>query len=367
MSSVFSARWFRVYIVPGAVVQSVMVGGGYGTGRETVEYFTNFGSLGGILGIGVAFLFMALVFSLTFEFSRMNRVYDYRNFFKLLLGRGWVAYEITMIIFFVLVLAVLASAAGNILQDHLHIPYFAGLAAMLLLIGILTFYGRELIAKVLTFWSLFLYAVFITFFVIVFSQSGDDILRQVSEGEILSGWATSGFKYAAYNIATVPLLLYVIRSIETRREALVSGVVAAVIALAPGLIFHIAFQAYYPAVLQESIPIYWMMLKLGTGVLLMVYSIMLFGTFIETGAGMLQGINDRLDAYLTESRGTSLSRPMHAAIAVSAVTLSSLLSLVGITTLIASGYGTIAWAFFAIYAIPIVVIGLPRILKNGTR
>lgn len=53
MSGLFSSRWFRIYIVPGAVIQSVMVGGGYGTGRETVEYFTNFGFLGGAMGIGV--------------------------------------------------------------------------------------------------------------------------------------------------------------------------------------------------------------------------------------------------------------------------------------------------------------------------
>lgn len=31
MSGLFSSRWFRIYIVSGAVVQSVMVGGGYGT------------------------------------------------------------------------------------------------------------------------------------------------------------------------------------------------------------------------------------------------------------------------------------------------------------------------------------------------
>ena len=74
MRNPFSSRWFRVYIVPGAVVQSVMVGGGYGTGRETVEYFTNFGFLGGAMGMGVAFLLIALVISLTFEFSRMNHV-----------------------------------------------------------------------------------------------------------------------------------------------------------------------------------------------------------------------------------------------------------------------------------------------------
>jgi uncharacterized membrane protein YkvI len=364
MNGMLSSRWFRIYIVPGAVCQSVMVGGGYGTGREIVEYFTSYGFLGGTLGFGVAFLLMGLIISLTFEFSRLNRAYDYRNFFKLLLGRGWVAYEVLIILMFLLVLAVLASAAGNILRDNFQIPYGYGLVVMLVFIGILTFYGRELIAKVLTFWSLFLYVVFVAYLIIVFSRSGGEILQLVGDREIVAGWATSGFKYGSYNISAVPLLLYVARGFESRREALLSGVVAAFIGLFPGLIFHFAFQAYYPDILLEAIPVYWTMVQLGTGVLLIVYSVMLFGTFIETGAGMLQGINDRLDSYLTEVRGTGFSRTMHATIAVSAVIVSALLSSIGITALIADGYGTMAWAFFAIYVIPIVFIGLPKILKN---
>jgi uncharacterized membrane protein YkvI len=106
------------------------------------------------------------------------------------------------------------------------------------------------------------------------------------------------------------------------------------------------------------------MVTLGTSVLLIVYSIMLFGTFIETGAGMLQGINERLDAYLIEIRGVGLSRATHATIAVSAVVLSALLSLIGITALIADGYGTMAWAFMAIYVLPMLFIGLPKILRS---
>ena len=46
-------RFFRVYVIPGAVFQSIMVGGGYGTGREIVEYFTSFGAVGGLLAIAV--------------------------------------------------------------------------------------------------------------------------------------------------------------------------------------------------------------------------------------------------------------------------------------------------------------------------
>ena len=141
MFGFFSTRIVRVYIVPGAVFQSVMVGGGYGTGREIVEYFTAYGALGGVLGLGIAFAALALILALTFEFSRLFRVYDYRNFFKRLLGRGWVAFELLIILQFLLVLAVLASAAGNILRDNFGIPDGVGLLLMLVVVGVLTIAG----------------------------------------------------------------------------------------------------------------------------------------------------------------------------------------------------------------------------------
>ncbi len=108
-----------------------------------------------------------------------------------------------------------------------------------------------------------------------------------------------------------------------------------------------------------------MMVQMGMTVLLIIYSVMLFGTFIETGAGMLQGINERIDAYLTEKRGTGLSGMAHAGIAVSAIMVSAILSLWGITSLIAEGYGTMAWGFFAVYVIPLLTIGLYRIFKSA--
>ena len=41
-------------LIPGAVLQSVMIGGGYGTGREVVEFFTRFGALPGLAGLVLA-------------------------------------------------------------------------------------------------------------------------------------------------------------------------------------------------------------------------------------------------------------------------------------------------------------------------
>lgn len=367
MTKLLNSRFFRIYIIPGAVFQSVMVGGGYGTGREIVEYFTAYGFLGGLLGVLASFVSLAVILALTFEFSRLHQAYDYRNFFKKLLGRGWVAFEVLIILQFLLVLAVLASASGNILRENFGIPYGVGLSIMLVVVGVLTFFGRDLIAKVLTFWSFLLYAVFFAFFVTVIDNDWTLIVEEFSRAEIENGWWRSGFKYALYNVAAAPLLLYVARDFGSRKEALRSGVIAGAIAIVPAAIFQVVFFAAYPDILDQPIPVYWMMGQMGMTVLLVIYTSMLFGTFIETGAGMLQGINERIDAFLIEKRGEGLSRLMHAILAVAAIALSAVLSLWGITNLIAQGYGTMAWGFLAVYVVPLLTIGLFRIVRQKAR
>jgi len=364
MSGILDSRIFRVYIVPGAVFQSVMVGGGYGTGREVVEYFTSFGALGGLLGIGVASVVLAAILMVTFEYSRRYSLYDYRSFFKSLLGPGWVAFEVLIILLFLLVLAVLAAAAGNISRDNFGIPYIGGLSVMLAIVGLLTFFGQKVIEKALTFWSFFLYAVFIAFFIAVFRSDAVSLTVAFDSASAQNGWWGSGFKYALYNLAVAPLLLYVVRGLKTRRETLISGAVAGFIALAPAVIFHVAFLAAWPVVLGEAIPVYWMLTQLGTTSLLVLFSVMLFGTFIETGAGMLQGINDRVNSYLVEKRRTSLSPLQCMLIAVTAILVSAGLSLLGITSLIAKGYGTMSWGFLVVYVIPLMTIGVRRIWRK---
>ncbi|MGA1108631.1 MAG: hypothetical protein ACO3TX_08735, partial [Pseudomonadales bacterium] len=60
-------RWFKIYLLPGLILQSVIVAGGYGTGREVVEYFTRHGIQTGWLGFGIAFASFSLVFCLCLE------------------------------------------------------------------------------------------------------------------------------------------------------------------------------------------------------------------------------------------------------------------------------------------------------------
>ena len=115
-------HWIRVYVVPAAVFQAVLIGGGYGTGREAAEFVTQAGPVGGIVAVGFFFLALTLVLMASFEFARTFQTYDYRHFFQQLLGSAWWLYEVLAVLLFVLVLAVVISASSTLALDWFGIP-----------------------------------------------------------------------------------------------------------------------------------------------------------------------------------------------------------------------------------------------------
>ena len=151
---ILDRSFFRRYLLPGFVFQSVIIGGGYGTGRELVEFFLQYGALGGLLGMVLITTVRWSVFlALTFEFSRLFRALDYRAFFKQLLGPGWIIFEEIYAVYLLLVLAVIGAASGELFQDYFKLPYMQGVVLMLAAVGILTFIGSGLIEKFLSIWS----------------------------------------------------------------------------------------------------------------------------------------------------------------------------------------------------------------------
>ena len=130
-------RFLSIYFMPGAVLQSVMIGGGYGTGRELVEFFTRYGIANGFLGQLLATLLVSAIFATTLALAVRFQTFDYRSFFRLLLGRAWILFEVVLLVLFVLVLAVMGSAAGGILQDSFGLPSRTGAVVMLVFVVLL--------------------------------------------------------------------------------------------------------------------------------------------------------------------------------------------------------------------------------------
>ncbi|NNM35400.1 MAG: hypothetical protein HKO53_20160, partial [Gemmatimonadetes bacterium] len=187
------------YLLPGFVFQSVVIAGGYGTGRELAEFFLSRGPLGGLLAMALSTLIWSAVSMASYEFARVFKAYDYRVFFQRLLGRGWVLYEICYLAMIMIVLAVIAAAAGEILRETFGLPYLVGVVGIMGLVGWLVVGGNDLIERAFAGWSGVLYLVYIVFFVWCLTRFGADIQASLASGTVEGSWIQGGVAYAGYN------------------------------------------------------------------------------------------------------------------------------------------------------------------------
>jgi uncharacterized membrane protein YkvI len=355
---------FKKYLLPGFIFQGVVIAGGYGTGRELVEYFMRFGLSGGLLGMfAVTLLLWAAILAVTFEFSRKFHAYDYRTLLKNILGRFWGIFEILYLVLLLTVLAVVGSAAGVLLRDNFGIPYLGGVLAMLAAVGFLAFKGAGLIEKFMSAWSILIYVVYGCFLAAALLKFGPQIQNNLTSAKVLPGWALGGFKYALYNLGVIPSVLFGLSHIEKRREAVTAGLLAAVIGILPAFLFYLAVAGQYPAVVDQEIPAVYVLQKTGIPVLLVIFQVVFFGTLIQTGLGFVHAVNERVHSTL-EERGKRFTPWQRMGAALILLLAGLGMSSFGLIALVAKGYGSLSWGFFLFFALPLLTIGTYKIIKS---
>lgn len=359
--SAFSRIW-----LPGFLLQSVIIGGGYATGRELVEFFLSLGPLGGLLGIAVATVLFSVASALSFEFARATQSLNYRSFFGHLLGRGWFLYEIAYIVLALLILAVVAAAAGEMVAARWDLPRAAGVVLLMLPIALLVFRGTALIEKALAGWSFLLYATYALLVGAYLWSYGGDLAENFAAVPPGTGWLMNGVTYVGYNVAVVPLILFCVAHMESRRDAITAGLLAGPLVMLPAAMFFLAMAASWPEILEAPVPADYMMQRLHTGWLQALFYVVVFGTFVETGTALIHALNDRV-ALRFSSQDRSMPQWLRPAIAVVAILVAVLLAVrFGIIDLIARGYGTLTWVFILVYVLPLLTVGVWKIWRPGT-
>ena len=350
------APWFRRYLLPGLVFQSAVIAGGYGTGRENVEFFLSIGPTPGLAAMALSTAIWSAVCAVTFELARQFRSYEYRTFFKRLLGPSWVLFEVTYVLLTLLVLAVIGAAAGSIVDETFGLPYALGVIVALGAVALLLFYGSVAIERFFAGWSFALYAVFVALVVWSLVRFGSTLGPSFAASALDGDWLVKGVQYGGYNLSAAAVALFTVRHIQTRNQAVWAGLLAGVIGMLPAFFFYLAMVPHYPAIVDATVPSNFILEALGSRTFQIAYQVILFGTLIETGTGMIHAVNERL-AVTRRERGAGL--PSWARPVVAAVFLGIALSLtpLGLIDLISRGYGTITWGFIVYYVVPVLTIG----------
>ena len=376
------------YLVPGFLFQSVVIGGGYGTGNEIAQYFGIHGMGSGIVGMIVTTLVWAVVAAATFEFCRVFKTYDYNTMSQKLLGPVGYLYEVCYIVLMLIVLGVINATASSMISDLTGWSGWIGVIILSLGIIYLILRGTETIEKVLSFWSYVLYAVYAVFMLICFvrfgsmiseafaagggeytkefvNASGETITSTVG-GLSLGSAIVDGFKYSFYNLGIVPAILYTVRECETRKQAVVCGLLAGIIGVVPAFLLLLAMGGALPEAVfnanNNSTAVSAIFNKLDMRWLYVIFEIVLFGTLIETGSGFIKAVDDRIEISSAKNGETTPTwvRPV---VAIGLTLLGVAVSTFGLTGLIAKGYGTICWGFLIVYVIPMLTVGIYKIAK----
>jgi len=360
---------FRTYFLPAFVIQSVLLAGGFGTGREIVEYFTSHGAVGGLLGLFVAFLLFALIIGLTFERSQRFSLYNYQDFFVNLIGRFSFIFEIVYVLTLVLVMSIVGSAAGTLLEETFSIPYYAGVLSLYLTVCVISFLGVEFVNRFLTLATLVVYLILSTVIIVVFTESFDAISVSLDPSDIQPTWPLFSAKFALYNLAAVPGLLYSTRSIDSPKKAWLAACIAAAIIVIPGVMIHLVLLSGYPEVTSQELPVFWVLNRGGHAGLTIAYILMLVITLCATVSGLIQGLTERISAFLKQKGRGEATHLQSLSICLVAITMSMALSTVGFVTLVAEGYSILAYCILAVYVVPLLFSGAKRMLpaKSSSR
>ena len=366
-------NFMKLYLNPGFVLMSVMIGGGFATGREIVQYGGRFGAKGWIVGLCIAVVF-SLVAMVLFEIARLYKRYDYRSHIKVYGGPLAYVFDITNLVLAILVMSVMSSAIGNVFEQTIGLPYMAGVIIIVVAAALVGYFGKNLLEKVEVWGAIIMYVGYIVFAILAIHGREDNIARVFAEGDIsyLEAGTNTGFfailwiavLYVGYNLQPFTTTLFTLKEQTTRKQALTSGAIAGFIIIIPWALSYLAMMAYYPSEEVFSATIPWLVMMKGVSKpVVVIFTIIVSWTLIATACGVINSIADRFDQQFIEMGKKPLSSKGRLGITLIYLVGAVLLSKIGIIALIDKGYGAMSILCMISFGIPLLVVGTYKIIK----
>ncbi|MBB6729416.1 hypothetical protein [Cohnella zeiphila] len=232
-----------------------VVGAGFATGREVMQFFTRFGHWGALMILTSTLLFVWLGAKMMLLAANLGAK-SYEDLNKHLFGEKmgvWVSQ--LMLIVLLGVNAVMLAGAGSIFSEHLNLSYQTGLLVTMLACFLLLRKGMNAILSINT--IVVPIMLIFTAVLVVHSLNGPGADRWLTLRTDLSPWAAwmSPFLYAAFNLSMsqavlVPVGASVKDPVVLKRGAWLGGIGIGVMLMAG----HLTLSTRMPDVRQFDIP-----------------------------------------------------------------------------------------------------------------
>ncbi|ABO51813.1 conserved hypothetical protein [Desulforamulus reducens MI-1] len=236
-----------------------IIGAGFASGQEILQFFILFGYKG-LLGVIAAAGLFAYLGALVLHLSVRLRSGNYQELLCYLLG-PWAGKFMDILSVFMLVggLGIMLSGTGAVVQEYLGLPQWLGIALALLAIFVVIFHGLDgLLTINVILVPLKLAAVCLIASLALASHGLPAEIPYINQKGVGGHWLLSSVLYVSCNmIVPVAVLSTMGRSI-TIRTGVYAGVIGGLglgVALA---MVTLAGLAFYPAILNYEVPMLYM-------------------------------------------------------------------------------------------------------------
>jgi uncharacterized membrane protein YkvI len=370
--------------LPAIVLQSAIMGGGYATGREVSQYAGRFGEQGW-LAVGIILIGFTLFSVLAFELARVAQAYDYKRWIRELIGPLWPLFDLVVVTMSLLVIAVMSAAMGSILRRTLGIPYWLGLAIAFIVVAFLAWRGSQVMERFKVIGSVLLYIGYLCFAWLVLTAPIETLeAASAQAGSVgaagLSPFTTiavalSGVLYVGYNLSVYPVGLFCLHRQTRRSETVLAGIASGLLMTIPFVLTFLCLIKFYPspAVLDAEIPWLEMIDRAAGGpAWIATFGFIAGWTLLETAIASIHALVDRVDKNLGDLpaflRPTKPLQPIHkVGLSIGILAISMALAQFGIIALVAKGYSALAWGFIVLLALPLLTVGVVKVVRAGSR
>lgn len=286
-----------------AVYVGTVIGAGFATGREIVEFFTRFGFVGFIAILLSGYLFITMGTKIMLK-SHDIKAKSFEEFNEYLFGKWFSKFmNIVMMIMLIGVSAVMLSGAGAVFQEQLLLPKQ---------LGILLTIGLGFITMMVGIKGLFAVNTFVVPLMIVFNlllmvysvrnAAFLDAFLLIPHAE--DGWKSvvAPFSYVAFNLAMAQAVLVPVAGEVKDRETIKYGGYLGGFFLTMILISSHITLVMIPDVTQYQIPMAVVMKSFVAGFYI-IYIIIIYGEIFTSVIGGVFGLEKQLTNYW---KGSSL-------------------------------------------------------------
>ncbi|HIV74961.1 MAG TPA: hypothetical protein H9895_07795 [Candidatus Pseudogracilibacillus intestinigallinarum] len=331
----------------GFAFMGVIVGAGFASGQEILQYFTSFGTLGTIGAVVSTALFAYLGMILTNIGSRL-KVESHKDGIYEISGR-WLGYIVDAVIIFTLfgVGVVMIAGAGSTLNQQFDMPVFLGSLLMVIIVGAAMMMKLDkviaIIASITPFLLLFILIISVYSFTTMdgtFSELSKIAEQQPKE---FPNWFVASINYVSFNIAVGCGMALLTGGAE--KDSRIAGLGGLIGGLGIGVMIilaHLAIFSRIETVAAFDLPLLKIVEEISP-ILAILMAIILFGMIFNTGLGMFYGFVARFFEMNTKKANIAT---------VITLAIGFVLSFVGFTTLVSKFYSLIGYlGLFLIFAL----------------